>query len=181
MTMDYKAIINLMKEMNRTGLTRLEIEADGVRICMEKSPGNPQGDPKSFPQGNPGCDETFEKVPASVPVQPESQPESQPKAQPVAGANDKQDVPAAVKAGDKTLGYKQLVAPMVGTFYAQPAPDKPPYITVGDKVKKGQTICIIEAMKLMNEIESEYDGEVAEVLVKNEEMVEFGQPLFLLK
>jgi acetyl-CoA carboxylase biotin carboxyl carrier protein len=70
---------------------------------------------------------------------------------------------------------------MVGTFYAQPSPDKPPFVKVGDRVKKGQTICIIEAMKLMNEIESEHDGEIVKILTKNEDMVEFGQPLFLIK
>jgi acetyl-CoA carboxylase biotin carboxyl carrier protein len=70
---------------------------------------------------------------------------------------------------------------MVGTFYSSPSPDKPSFVKVGDKVKKGQTICIIEAMKLMNEIESELDGEIVKVLANNEEMVEFGQPLFLIK
>jgi acetyl-CoA carboxylase biotin carboxyl carrier protein len=70
---------------------------------------------------------------------------------------------------------------MVGTFYAQSSPDKPPFVKVGDKVKKGQTICIIEAMKLMNEIESEHDGEVVKILINNEDMVEFGQTMFLIK
>jgi acetyl-CoA carboxylase biotin carboxyl carrier protein len=70
---------------------------------------------------------------------------------------------------------------MVGTFYAQPAPDKPAFVNLGDQVKKGQTVCIIEAMKLMNEIESEVEGQIIECLVENEEMVEFGQPLFIVK
>ena len=72
-------------------------------------------------------------------------------------------------------------APLVGTFYAAPAEDAEPFIQVGDSVKKGQTVAIIEAMKLMNEIESEVDGVIAEVLVKNGEMVDYGKPLFRVK
>lgn len=69
-------------------------------------------------------------------------------------------------------------APLVGTFYAAPSEEAEPYVQVGDQVKKGQTLGIVEAMKLMNEIESEYDGVVVEVCVKNGAMVEYGQPLF---
>lgn len=72
-------------------------------------------------------------------------------------------------------------SPMVGTFYMKPAPNAKPYVEVGQKVKKGDVLCIIEAMKLMNEIESEFDGEVAEILLKDGEMVEFGKPLFKIK
>ena len=74
-----------------------------------------------------------------------------------------------------------MVAPMVGTFYRAPAPDAPSYIEIGDIVKKGQTLCIIEAMKLMNEIESEHAGRVVEVLVKNEQPVGYGEELFLIE
>lgn len=69
-------------------------------------------------------------------------------------------------------------SPMVGTFYLKPAPDAETYVSIGDKVKKGDTLCIIEAMKLMNEIESEFDGEIKEILVKDGESVEYGKPLF---
>ena len=69
-------------------------------------------------------------------------------------------------------------SPLVGTFYAAPAEDAAPYVAVGDTVKKGQTVAIVEAMKLMNDIESDFDGTVAEILVENGEMVEYGQPLF---
>lgn len=71
-----------------------------------------------------------------------------------------------------------VTAPLVGTFYAAPSEDAKPYVSVGDTVKKGQLLGIIEAMKLMNEIECEYDGVVAAILVENEQVVEFGQPLF---
>ncbi len=72
-------------------------------------------------------------------------------------------------------------SPMVGTFYAKPSPNREAYVSVGQKVKKGDVLCIIEAMKLMNEIESEFDGEVVEILVKDEETVEYGKPLFIIK
>ncbi|MBL4932042.1 acetyl-CoA carboxylase biotin carboxyl carrier protein [Clostridium paridis] len=72
-------------------------------------------------------------------------------------------------------------SPIVGTFYMSPSPDKASYVEVGKRVKQGDTLCIIEAMKLMNEIESEVSGEVLEILVENESMVEFGQPLFRIR
>ena len=71
-----------------------------------------------------------------------------------------------------------ITCPLVGTFYSSPAPDAEDYVKVGDTVKKGQVIGIVEAMKLMNEIESDYSGTVAEILVNNQEGVEYGQPLF---
>ncbi len=76
---------------------------------------------------------------------------------------------------------KIVKSPMVGTCYLSPSPKESEFVKVGDKITKGKTLCIIEAMKLMNEIESEYDGEIVEIYVKNEEMVEFGKPLFKIK
>lgn len=73
---------------------------------------------------------------------------------------------------------KIVNSPMVGTFYIKPNPSANPYVEVGKKVKKGDVLCIIEAMKLMNEIESEFDGEVAEIFIKDGEAVEYGKPLF---
>lgn len=72
-------------------------------------------------------------------------------------------------------------SPMVGTFYLKPSPTSEPYVSVGQKVSKGDVLCIVEAMKLMNEIESEFDGEIAEILVKDGEAVEYGKPLFRIK
>lgn len=74
-----------------------------------------------------------------------------------------------------------ITSPIVGTFYAAANPESENFAVLGQKVKKGDILCIVEAMKLMNEIESEYDGEIVEILVQNEEMVEFGQPLFKIK
>lgn len=74
-----------------------------------------------------------------------------------------------------------IVSPIVGTFYSAPAPDAPAFVKVGDQVKNGQTVCILEAMKLMNEIQSDFDCEIEAVLVSNEQKVEYGQPLFRVK
>lgn len=86
----------------------------------------------------------------------------------------------ATEIGDATNG-EFVTSPMVGTFYISPSPDKPHFVKVGDRVKAGSVLCIIEAMKLMNEIECEWNGEVIEILVKDGEMVEYGQPLFKIK
>jgi acetyl-CoA carboxylase biotin carboxyl carrier protein len=92
------------------------------------------------------------------------------------------ELPVQPQAEIKTLPEgKQVKAPLVGTFYNAPSPDAEPYVKAGDRVQKGQILGIIEAMKLMNEIESEYDGVVEEILAANEQMVEYGQPLFLIK
>ena len=77
--------------------------------------------------------------------------------------------------------YKIIKSPMVGTFYSKSSPTAEPFVKVGDKVKKGQTLCIIEAMKLMNEIEAECDGEIVEICAQDDSMVEFGESLFKIK
>ncbi|MDF2486601.1 MAG: hypothetical protein K0R46_2769 [Herbinix sp.] len=168
--MDYKAIINLMKEMNQTDLTKLEIEEEGVRICLEKARGTSE-------EHCANTQVTF--APNSMPYPVYAPQMGYGQALPAA-----QGTPVTVgstEAPAEDANHKKLVSPMVGTFYAQSSPDKPPFVKVGDKVKKGQTICIIEAMKLMNEIESEHDGEVVKILINNEDMVEFGQTMFLIK
>ncbi|MCZ0754672.1 acetyl-CoA carboxylase biotin carboxyl carrier protein [Anoxybacillus sp. J5B_2022] len=81
----------------------------------------------------------------------------------------------------KADNLHKITSPMVGTFYAAPSPDAPPYVKVGDKVKTDTIVCIIEAMKLFNEIEAEINGEIVEILVQNGQLVEYGQPLFLVK
>ncbi len=84
-------------------------------------------------------------------------------------------------AATKEEGIVEITSPFVGTFYAQPNPDTPPYVNVGDKVSKGKVLCIVEAMKIMNEIESEVAGEIVEVCVENENYVEYGQVLFKIR
>jgi len=110
-----------------------------------------------------------------------------PRAVPVAQPAEQVAAPAPAapapdgKAAPRDDRYVQITAPMVGTFYRAPAPDAEPYVKVGDVVEVGQTLCIIEAMKIMNEIESEVRGRVVEILVENAEPVEYGQPLFVLE
>ena len=91
------------------------------------------------------------------------------------------EIDSTKKEEPKDENLQIITSPMVGTFYSSDAPDKPAYVKVGDKIHKGQVVCIVEAMKLMNEIESEFDGEVVEVCAKNDEMVEYGAPLFKIK
>jgi acetyl-CoA carboxylase biotin carboxyl carrier protein len=127
---------------------------------------------------------------AGVTVVPTAQPTS-PLAPPVAAAAAPAAAPApapeaaapapastAVARGSETL--REIASPMVGTFYRAPSPDAEPYVRAGDRVEKGDVVCIVEAMKLMNEIEAEISGVVREVLVENAQPVEFGQPLFLI-
>lgn len=88
------------------------------------------------------------------------------------------------KEEEENVKDKDLIAiksPMVGTFYRAPAPDAPPYVEKGDRIKKGEIICIVEAMKIMNEIEADVNGEIVDVLVKNEEPVEYNQDLFMVR
>ena len=99
-------------------------------------------------------------------------------------------LPAAVQAGGgdssggasaKDPSLYEFKSPMVGTFYRAPSPESPPYVTEGDKATKDTVLCIVEAMKVMNEIKAETSGEIIEILVENGEAVEFGQPLFLIR
>ena len=102
-------------------------------------------------------------VPAMAPVSPVRPPQAE---------------SAATVSNDSVT---EIRSPMVGVFYSSPKDNEPPFVKAGDAVKKGDVLCIIEAMKLMNEIESEFDGVVEAVLVKNEEVVEYGQPLFRIR
>ena len=102
-------------------------------------------------------------------------------AAPMAGAAAATAVSVEEAAKDAEDEAVLITSPIVGTFYAAPAPDAAPFVKVGDRVKNGQTVCILEAMKLMNEIQSEFDCEIEAVLVSNEQKVEYGQPLFRVK
>ncbi|HHX12891.1 MAG TPA: acetyl-CoA carboxylase biotin carboxyl carrier protein [Clostridiales bacterium] len=159
--MEYKKILELIHEMNQTDLTKVEIEQEGFRICLEKNSGNVA----TMQQGNPG--ETI--------VQNRNTSENRNTLE----NNLEIEAPEEFQL-EKTQGEK-VISPMVGTFYVSSAPENPPFVKVGDKVMKGQTLCIIEAMKLMNEIESDFDGELVKILASNEQMVEFGQPLFIIR
>ncbi|MCK5597851.1 MAG: acetyl-CoA carboxylase biotin carboxyl carrier protein, partial [Candidatus Eisenbacteria sp.] len=84
-------------------------------------------------------------------------------------------------AADRDSGLVPIESPMVGTYYEAPSPDSPPYVRQGDRVSKGQVVCIVEAMKLLNEIESEVSGTIVRVAVENAQAVEFGQALFMVE
>lgn len=151
--MQYQEILELVKAVSEAGLSNFEYKEGNISISMS-CPEVKTNAVVPVVQVQEGT-ETYE-----VPQQPQVQPQQAP-AQ-----------PQEEKRGDL------VKSPLVGTFYAAPSEDAEPFVKVGDTVKKGQTLAIVEAMKLMNEIESEYDGVVTEILVNNEETVEFGQPLF---
>jgi len=162
--MDYQQILELVKEVSKAGLTNFEYTEGNIRIAMS-------------------CPQPEEKivVPASNIALQEAIGVS---ANSVNGANTAgTEGVAAQSQAAEAVGEKggNLVKSLVGTFYAAPSEDAEPFIKVGDTVKKGQTLAIVEAMKLMNEIESEFDGVVTEILVENEENVEYGQPLFRIQ
>ncbi len=146
--MDVKKIESLAKLMKETGLTGLELVEEGQQLRLERQ-----------------VEVVAAPVAAAVPAAPV----------PATGAEAlgvTHEEPAPVKEGTLVL------APTVGVFYSAPGPDARPFVEVGDQVKKGDTLCIIEAMKLMNEIPAEVDGTVAEICVGNGQVVEFNQPLF---
>ena len=159
--MDYSDIKRLIDDMGNSKIDSLKIEfPDGVKISMKK---NAEKEVVIAAPGN-----VIEaSAPMTTPVVTEK-PET-----------------SLVKSEEQQTkqeeSYKVVKSPMVGTFYASSSPDKEPFVKVGDKVHKGQVLCIVEAMKLMNEIESEFDGEIVEVCVNNEDIVEYGTPLFKIK
>ena len=159
--MEYSEIKKLMDDMGNSKLDSVDIEfPDGIKIKMKK---NTQKEVIiTAPQSN-----VIEAgAPMTVPVKVE---------------NQEQSLTTVKEKLTKEENYKIVKSPMVGTFYASPSPEKEPFVKIGDKVHKGQVLCVVEAMKLMNEIESEYDGEIVEICVKNEDMVEYGTSLFKIK
>lgn len=156
---DVKRLIELA---NKNDLSVLEIETKkGRRIRIEKN--KPVAPAVAFNATAPTPDV------APAPVQ----------AQPVETAPVQQSAPASAPATQPS--GKTIKAPMVGVFYQAASPEAEPYVTVGKTVKKGDTVCIIEAMKLMNEIQAEEDGTIKEILVKDGDIIEYGQPLFVIE
>ena len=158
--MNLKELKELIEMLKNTDVSELEIERSGVKVRIRK------GGDVTFHPSLP----RMEYPPAAIvaPVVPESE-----KAAPAA---DKTSAAAPAPANQT-----KVTSPIVGTFYRASSPDKPSYVEVGDTVKKGQVLCIIEAMKLMNEIESEAAGKVVQALVENGQPVEYGQPLFVIE
>jgi oxaloacetate decarboxylase alpha subunit len=149
---DIKELIEMLKD---TDISELEVERAGVKVRLRK-----------------GGEVSYQ------PVMPRMEYAHAPMAAP---ARTEAAAPAAATAEPAKTNQVKVTSPIVGTFYRAPAPDKPPYVQVGDTVKKGQVLCIVEAMKLMNEIESETSGKVVQILLENGKPVEYGQTLFVIE
>jgi len=149
--MNVKEIKEMITLMNENGLTELEIEKDGLKLRLRKSNG--------------GITSEFTVAPVSH----------------IAAAPQAPATSPAKEVEPSTKGLVEIKSPMVGTFYRAPAPDAPPYIQEGQNVDIGQVVCIVEAMKLMNEIKAEVRGKVTRIMVDNADPVEFGQAMFLIE
>ena len=152
--MDTRQIKALMKDFDESSLSRLKIEKDGFSIEFEKA---------AIPQTT-----------TSVPVAQATAPAAAPAASAPAPASE-----TSAPAANDNCEY--ILSPMVGTFYEAPSPDSPPFVRVGDIVKKGQTLAILEAMKIMNELEADFDCKIVDILVKNGQAVEYDMPLFAVE
>lgn len=155
-------IKELMKLMDQTNLQDLEIENEGARLVIRKGNKN-----EPVIVASPTVQQAAQLIPSMPQVQ--------------APAPTTTNEPASVPAAAQHADLHKIVSPMVGTFYEAPAPGAAPFVSIGSKVSDKTVVCIVEAMKLMNEIEAEVKGEIVEILVKNGELVEYGQPLFLVK
>lgn len=148
--MEFEKMIELIKTVSDSNLTQFQIEEDGFKLSMKT-------DKQS-----------------KVVVQKQESVSKEIQSVAIADAE-----PAEQKEIKKANG-NVVKSPLVGTFYSASSPDSAPFVKVGDTVKKGQVLGIVEAMKLMNEIESEFDGVVKEIQIENEQVVEYGQPLFVI-
>lgn len=157
--MDLKEIQNLIKFVANTGVAEVKLEVDNVKITI-----------RTTLEGNTPEITYLQQAPVQQAL-PQAAPAPVAPATPVA--------PAA-PAADDTSKYITIKSPIIGTFYRKPSPDKPMFVEVGSSIGKGDVLCIIEAMKLFNEIESEVSGKIVKILVDDMSPVEFDQPLFLV-
>jgi len=155
--MDIKQIQELIKFVSRSGVNEVAIEQENFKITIKTN-------------------QAPTVVHATVPQTPLVQA-----AAPVAAAPTAPASTPAVPAAEDTSKYITIKSPMIGTFYRSSSPDKPMFVNVGDEIATGKVICIIEAMKLFNEIESEVSGRIVKILVDNASPVEYDQPLFLVE
>ena len=156
--MDIKQIQELVKLINKTSIGEITIEEDGTRITIKQK-----------------------KDPSQTIYSQSAQQAAYQAPAPVAAAPAAPAAPATPVAAPKQDNLITIKSPMIGTFYRQPGPEKPIFINVGDEVSPGKIVCIIEAMKLFNEIESEVKGTIVKVLVEDASPVEYDQPLFLVE
>lgn len=161
--MNYKEITDLIKLVNKTDLAEVKLKEKDFEISIRTA--NFQGKSTQVVQSAPS-----QMMQAPAPVAP-----------PVPAAPAQTPAPAAsAPATDSTEGLVAVKSPIVGTFYRSSAPDKPAYVKVGDVIEKGATVCVVEAMKLFNEIESEVSGTIVKVMVEDAAPVEYDQVLFLV-
>lgn len=163
-------IMTLIQAVSDSTLTSFELVEGDTRICLKREKEKSKIVTVAAPAVDPAV--TAQMVSAAAGMAGAAPVPAAAQAPAPAGGGE-----AASENGDAAAG-NVVASPLVGTFYAAASPDAEPFVKVGDTVKKGQVLGIIEAMKLMNEIESEYDGVVEAILVNNEDTVEFGQPLF---
>lgn len=162
--MDLEYVTKLIELLSKSAIDELEVEEDGKRVRITKSP-HANSAPATVFQVAPAT-----PVPVAVP---------QPLVAPVVPAPTVATVPAPPSVPAAKL--HEIRSPIVGTMYRSPAPDAPPFVQVGSVVQKGTVLCIIEAMKLMNEIESDVSGRIVQILVENQQPVEYDQVLFLVE
>jgi acetyl-CoA carboxylase biotin carboxyl carrier protein len=160
-----KDLKELMEYIAQSSFAEFEMERDGFKLKLVKEGARPQ---PSAGHNNPG-DQAAPADAAAIPPAPAVVSAARPAA------------PAAASVPASGADIFQVTSPMVGTFYRASNPSAPPFVEVGDTVKKGQVLCIIEAMKLMNEIESEVSGEVVDIPVSNGQPVEYGEVLFRIR
>ncbi|WP_445477689.1 acetyl-CoA carboxylase biotin carboxyl carrier protein [Lysinibacillus irui] len=160
-------IREIIKLVDSSSIDEFVYEVDGAKVKLKKN--------------NVVVTETVaSKKEVVAPVVQQSAPAEAAVATP-APAKEEAPAPAAAAPSVNDPSLHKIVSPMVGTFYQAPNPDSPAYVKVGDKVGNETIVCIVEAMKLFNEIEAEVQGEIVEILVKDGDLVEYGQPLFLVK
>ncbi len=163
--MNVREIRALLQAMEATGASEIVLETPDFKITIRRG-GLVVAPPQPAPPAP--APAPAEAPPPPPPPKEEASPAESPKSE-------------AGQAEEECPGCVVVKAPIVGTFYRRPAPDAEPYVKEGDRVEKGQVLCIIEAMKLFNEIESEVSGIVRKILVEDAEPVEYGQPLFLIE
>lgn len=166
--MDLNYLKRLVKIFDDSTLDDLEIEEEGVKLKLARKPFT-----STFSDKRPTLQNTEEIY---IPVVSEHIQTPQVNLTPAENKSLTQESPK-----EDFSGLIEIKSPMVGTFYQAPSPEAKPFVEVGSHISKGQTLCIIEAMKLMNQIESEINGTIEKFLVENSKPVEFGQPLFLVK
>lgn len=168
--MKIQEIREIIKLVDNSSINEFSYEFDGVKVKMKKNSSSPS-QPAAVQTKAVG-----ENVQAPAPATPKQAEatEAAPTEQPV-------ETEAAEAGNASNEDLHKILSPMVGTFYQSPSPEDDAYVAVGTKVSADQVVCIVEAMKLFNEIEAEVDGEIAEILVKDGQLVEYGQPLFLVK